>query len=264
MSSGTWIFIGLLATLAGIIIRVWIPQALRAKIRRTGAMVGSDEPDRPTVAPEVLPPPPAKALDQLDVHNKHLEDAVKLLNLSRSRDSESLINLDAADEKVAEALLLRPEGFESTRLQADIAIARAGLIGASEKEAAYEAAARRFDAALDLRKGIPDLYIGLGWSWLGVLEHGRPNREDAAVAALGAFTTGHATSRGNLWLLKGWGTTVDVMLRRNHPQAQAALAQYEAALGDLAGPAALTRSWFDETRSNPQITWIPVPPLRDI
>ena len=34
MSSGTWIFIGIMATLAGIIIRVYVPQAIRAKIRR--------------------------------------------------------------------------------------------------------------------------------------------------------------------------------------------------------------------------------------
>lgn len=263
MRTGTWIFIGILVTMGGLILRVWLPQAMRAKIRRTGGMVGSDEPERPAVAPEVLPPPPSKALQQKDVHDELLRDAIKLLNLSRARDSQSFDNLARADEKLAEALLLRPDGFESTRLQADVAIARAQLVSVEGKVAAFEEAARRFDAALDLRKGIPDMYLGLGWSWLGVMEHD-PGREDAPIAALGAFTAGHATSRGNLWILKGWGTTVDVAMRRSHPDADRALAQYEAAIGRLIGPASVVREWFAETRAAPHPVWLPVPPLRDV
>ncbi len=263
MRTGTWIFIGILVTLAGLIVRVWVPQAMRAKIRRTGGVIGSDEPERPAVAPEILPPPPSKALQQKDVHDELLRDAVKLLNLSRARDAQSLDNLDRADEKLAEALLLRPDGYEATRLQADVAIARAQLVPLQQKVAAFEEAARRFDATLDLRKGIPDLYLGLGWSWLGVMEHD-PARDDAAVAALGAFTAGHATSRGNLWLLKGWGTTVDVMVRRSHADAERARVQYETALDRLTGPAVVIREWFAETQANLQPTWLPVPPLRDV
>ena len=263
MSSGSWIFIGILATLAGLIVRIWVPQALRAKIRRTGGVVGSDEPERPAVAPEILPPPPSKALQQKDVHDELLRDALKLLNLSRARDVQSLSNLDEADEKLAEALLLRPDGFDATRLQAEVAIARAQLVDPAARVAAYEEAARRFDGALDLRKGIPDLYIGLGWSWLGIMQHD-PTRADAPVAALGAFVAGHETSRGNLWLLKGWGTVVDVMVRRSHPQATAALAQYQAALDRLTGPAVIAREWFAATRAGVEEAWLPVPPLRDV
>lgn len=263
MSTGSWIFIGILATLAGLILRVWVPQALRAKIRRTGGVIGSDEPERPAVTPDILPPAPSKALRQKDVHDELLRDAVKLLNLSRARDAQSVANLEAAEEKLAEALLLRPDGFDATRLRAEVAIARAQLLEPSDRVEAYEEAARRFEAGLDLRKGIPDLYIGLGWSWLGVMQHA-PERSDAPVAALGAFVAGHETSRGNLWLLKGWGTVVDIMARRAHPQAEKALAQYEAALGRLTGPATIAREWFATTRAAAEPAWLPVPPLRDV
>lgn len=263
MTTGSWIFIGILVTLGGLILRFWLPQAMQAKIRRTGGFVGSDEPERPAAPADVLPPPPSKALQQKDAHDELLRDTVKLLNLSRARDAQSLANLDRADEKLAEAMLLRPDGFESTRLVADVAIARAQLVEPAMKAAAFETAAQRFDAALDLRKGIPDLYLGLGWAWLGVMQHDM-GHEDAAIAALGAFTAGHEMSRGNLWLLKGWGTTVDVMLRRNHPQAQRALEQYEAALERLSGPATIVREWFAETRKAPGPAWLPVPPLRDV
>jgi tetratricopeptide (TPR) repeat protein len=263
MSTGSWIFIGILATLGGLIVRFWVPQALRAKIRRTGGVVGSDEPERPAVASEILPPAPSKALQQKDVHDELLRDVVKLVNLSRARDAQSLSNLDDADEKLAEALLLRPDGFEATRLLAEVAIARAQLVDPLARVAAHEEAARRFDAALDLRKGIADLYIGLGWSWLGVMQHD-PIRADAPVAALGAFVAGHETSRGNLWLLKGWGTAVDIMVRRSHPQAEQALAQYEAALGRLTGPASIAVEWFSTIRAGGEPTWLPVPPLRDV
>jgi hypothetical protein len=262
MSSNAWLFIGMLTTLGALIIRFAVPLALKAKVRRTGQVVGSDEPERPTVAAEILPPPPSQALRQKDVHDEHIVEAIRLLKLARARDSESLFNLATADERLAEALLLRPDGFESTRLQADIAIARAGFVGPDEKVAAFERAAERFSAALSLRKGIPDLYIGLGWSWLGVMRHDE-SKADAPIQALAAFTAGHETSRGNLWLIKGWGTTVDVMVRRGHPQSAAALAQYETALNGLSGPAAMARSWFDEVRSGAEATWLPVPPLRD-
>lgn len=263
MSSGSWIFIGLLSTLAAIILRFWLPQAMQAKIRRAGAIVGKDEPERPTVPTELLPPPPAQALHQKEVHDELLRDAVRLLNLSRARDAESLVNLGTAEEKVREALVLRPDGYESTRLLADLAIARAQLLPESERAAAFEHAANCFDATLDLRKGITDLYIGLGWAWLGVMQY-QASRRDAPIAALAAFTAGHATSRGNLWLIKGWGTTVDAMVRRNHPDAQAALTQYEAALDTLPGPAAASRTWFEELRSGPATVWLAVPPLRDV
>lgn len=263
MNSATWILIGVLSTLAAIILRVWVPQAIRAKIRRAGAVIGSDEVERPSVPEEMLPPPPPQALQQKDVHDELLRDAVKLLNLARANDDQSLRNLETADEKLAEALLLRPDAFEARRLQADVAMARAGLVAAVDRVAAHEQAAARFEVALELRKGVPDLYIGLAWSWLGVMQHD-DSRLDAPSNALAAFTAGHATSRGNLWIIKGWGTVVDVMVRRQHADAAAALAQYERALGLLSGPAAMAGDWFAELRTGAGPSWLPVPPLRDV
>ena len=261
MNDVAWISIGVLVSLGATLLFFWFPQAMKQRIRRTGGVVGSDEPERPTS--ELLSPPLSQALRQKDAHDELLREALKFLNLARSRDVQSLQTLNDADQRAAEALLLRPDGFDATRLRAEISIARAGLVGADEQATAYQEAAQRFETALALRKGVIDLYVGLGWSWLGVARADAA-QDDALVNALGAFTAGHETSRGNLWIIKGWGSAVDVMQRQGHPSADAGLSQYEAVLGGLVGPVASAGEWFAEIRANPEPTWLPVPLLRDV
>lgn len=259
-----WFLISVGVVLIALVVRFWAPAAMRQKIRQAGLTAGSDEPARPTVAPDLLPAPPSQALRQKEVHDEMVTGAARLLTLARTHDARSMGNLDEADEKIEEALMLRPDSFEALRLRAEIAIARAGLVPVGDKAGIYEVAAGHFDAVIDMRKGIPDLYNGLAWSWLGVARYD-PARSEAITNALGAFQAGHQVSPGNLWTIKGWGSAVDIMRRQDHPDAPVAVAQYESMMATLRGPAASAAAeFFAEVASAPEATWLPVPALRDI
>ena len=84
------------------------------------------------------------------------------------------------------------------------------------------------------------------------------------AAAADTFAKGHEVSPPNLFVLRGWGSAVDGLLRTGAADADSAEGAFLAAIQHhpLAGDD--LREWYLQIRAADEMVRVPVPQVRDV
>lgn len=172
-----------------------------------------------------------------------------------------------AEDKVGDAIRLRPGSFDANLLAGEIAMKRAALAIGDEAIPFLEEAAVRFATASETKKGVIDTYVGRGWAHLERAY--RLDQSTAAAAYLDAsevFLKGFRVSPQNLFILRGWGLAIDGLGRTLGDTAAPVVAAeegYRLALAEHRGGDHELHAWFAGIRSADEQTKIPMPAVRD-
>jgi len=201
-------------------------------------------------------------------HDVFVGEAADLVRQSRGAGLFTTNLLEQAADKVADAVKLRPGSFAANLLAGEIRVKRAMLSGDSDAVTLLEEAAAYFATASDAKRGIIDAYVGRGWAHL---ERAYRLDGDEAVAAYfaaaEAFDAGFSASPQNLFVLRGWGLSIDGatrLLGDDAASVQDAEATYRLALAEHRGGDHELHDWYATLRSADEPARAPMPALRDL
>lgn len=264
------IVFGVLVTLVLLLLVYFIPK-WRAGSMRNQPRVSPTHED--LVAAEAAPPSPLPPLPKdmetrmLVARAKHddlMAESVSLYRRSRGHHSDSVALLEEAIAKAGEAREVRGDSFEAVKMMGDAHLALAAERTDQEALADLAAAADAYETALSYRKGVIDIYVGLGWS---LLETGYRTSGATSARVFGAatstFAAGHEVSPPNLFVLRGWGSAVDGMARSEAPEAEARESTFLSTIANHPVAADDLREWYQRIRTADEMQRVPVPPLRD-
>ena len=171
------IVFGVLVTLVLLLLVYFIPK-WRAGSMRNQPRVSPTHEDlvAAETAPQTTLPPLPKDMEtrMLVARAKHddlMAESVSLYRRSRGHHSDSAALLEEAIAKAGEARQVRGDSFEAVKMMGDARLALAAERTDQEALADLAAAADAYETALSYRKGVIDIYVGLGWS---LLETGVP------------------------------------------------------------------------------------------
>jgi tetratricopeptide (TPR) repeat protein len=262
---GTLMTMGLLALV--FVVPKWRANSLRSQPHASPTqqeLVAADQ-----APPAPLPPLPldteTSMLAARAKHDKLLEESGRLYRQARGHHFESVALLEEAIAKAGEAREVRGDSYDAIKMMGDAHLALAAERSDEEALADLATAADAYETALSYRRGVIDVYLGLGWS---LLETGYRANDQAGAqvfsAAAATFARGHEVSPPNLFVLRGWGSAVDGLLRTNAPDADNDEASYLAAIGNhpLAGDD--LRDWYLRIRTADEMQRVPVPQVRDV
>lgn len=263
--TGTLMTLGLLALVY--VVPKWRANNLRSQPHASPTQQELIAADHAPPAP--LPPLPldteTSMLAARAKHDKLLEESVSLYRQARGHHFESVPLLEEAIAKAAAAREVRGDSYDAIKMMGDAHLALAAERSDEEALADLAAAADAYETALNYRRGVIDVYVGLGWSLLetGYRADGQAGSRVFAAAA-DTFAKGHEVSPPNLFVLRGWGSAVDGMLRTSAPDADNAEGAYLSAIGNhpLAGDD--LREWYLRIRSVEEMSRVPVPQVRDV
>jgi len=202
------------------------------------------------------------------VHDELLDEAADLVHQARGAHHESLFLLDHAAAKVADALAARADSFPALILQGEIGVARVEYLDGAGALESLEAAAASFSAARDVRRGVIDATIGLGWSHL---ERGHrlegAEAEAAYAAAAETFAAGFESAPQNVHVVRGWGLAIDGIRRSqgaDRTSGEEWVERYYRALRVHQGGSHELFEWFRALGSAAEPLRLPMPQIRDI
>lgn len=201
-------------------------------------------------------------------HDAFVDESADLLLQSRTAGMFTADLLAQAADKVDDAIKVRPGSFDANMLAGEIGVKRAQLADNAEAVALLEEAAVRFATATETKKGVIDAYVGRAWAHL---ERAYRLEADAAARAYldaaDVFLKGFRVSPQNLFILRGWGLSIDGMARLLGDTAapvQAAEDGYRLALAEHRGGDHELHDWYAGIRAADEPTRIPIPAVRDI
>lgn len=201
-------------------------------------------------------------------HDAFVGEASDLVLQSRTGGMFAADLLAEAADKVNDAIKLRPGSFDANMLAGEIGVKRALLADDAEAVPLLEGAAVRFATATETKKGVIDAYVGRAWSHLERAY--RLDGDAAAPAYLDAaevFLKGFRVSPQNLFILKGWGLSIDGLARilgETAAPVRAAEDGYGLALAEHRGGDHELHDWYRSVRAADVPVRIPMPAVRDL
>lgn len=211
--------------------------------------------------PVQLPATEQRILNAKEAHDDLLAEARAFERQARGHHHESVFFMGRALAKANDAMDVRPESFDATKFIADLQLDLAREVPVDESQARLEAAIAAYNEAIGMRFGNVDCHVGLAWSRM-LLAQQTEDPADAA-AAVAAFERAADVSPRNLYILRGWASALDGLLRIVPDGGDEATGRYRRVIGDhpVAGRD-LDEEFYARRRA---AEWIipPVPPLRD-